>query len=209
MPVLSIMPPVGIWKMEESIDEMWSLLQRKEWYKPEFGRLKTEQRQKEWLATRLLLKEMLGHEAIVHHHPGGAPFLSEAENKQISISHTKDFVAIMLSSDITQAAGIDIEYRSGRVRKVRSRFLNAEEEQFIDPTHETEHLLVCWCAKETLYKIINRQEVDFCRHLHIRPFSYAGQGDLAIFETCSESARHVVLQYRVEEDFVITWVKNP
>lgn len=208
MSVLSIIPPIGIWKMEETTEEMWSLLQHKTWYLPEFSRLKAEQRQKEWLATRLLLKEMLGHEAIIHHHPNGAPYLSDAEQKQISISHTKDFVAIMLT-DATQMAGIDIEYRSERVRKVRSRFLNAEEELFIDPAHETEHLLICWCAKETLYKIINRQEVDFCRHLHIQPFSYAEQGTLIAFDTCSESTQHVVLQYRVEKDFVITRVKNP
>lgn len=207
MSVLSIVPPVGIWKMEETTEEMWSLLQHTAWYQLEFSRLKAEQRQKEWLATRLLLKEMLGHEAIIHHHPNGAPFLSETEKKQISISHTKDFVAIMLT-DVTHIAGIDIEYRSERVRKVRSRFLNAEEERFIDPAHETEHLLICWCAKETLYKIINRQEVDFCRHLHIQPFSYAEQGWLIAFNTCSESPKHVVLQYRVEKDFVITWVKN-
>lgn len=207
MSVLSIVPPVGIWKMEETTEEMWSFLQHTAWYQLEFSRLKAEQRQKEWLATRLLLKEMLGHEAIIHHHPNGAPFLSETEKKQISISHTKDFVAIMLT-DVTHIAGIDIEYRSGRVRKVRSRFLNAEEEQFIDPAHETEHLLICWCAKETLYKIINRQEVDFCRHLHIQPFSYAEQGTLIAVDTCSESPKHVVLQYRVEKDFVITWVKN-
>lgn len=207
MSVLSIIPPIGIWKMEETTEEMWSLLQQKAWYQPEFSRLKAEQRQKEWLATRLLLKEMLGREAIIHHHLSGAPFLSETEKKQISISHTKDFVAIMLT-DVTHIAGIDIEYRSERVRKVRSRFLNTEEEQFIDPTHETEHLLICWCAKETLYKIINRQEVDFCRHLHIQPFSYAEQGTLIAFDTCSESPKHVVLQYRIEKDFVITWVKN-
>lgn len=207
MSVLSIILPVGIWKMEETTEEMWSFLQHTAWYQLEFSRLKAEQRQKEWLATRLLLKEMLGHEAIIHHHPNGAPFLSETEKKQISISHTKDFVAIMLT-DVTHIAGIDIEYRSERVRKVRSRFLNAEEEQFIDPAHETEHLLICWCAKETLYKIINRQEVDFCRHLHIQPFSYAEQGTLITFDTCSESPKHVVLQYRVEKDFVITWVKN-
>lgn len=207
MSVLSIVPPVGIWKMEETTEEMWSLLQHTAWYQLEFSRLKAEQRQKEWLTTRLLLKEMLGHEAIIHHHPNGAPFLSETEKKQISISHTKDFVAIMLT-DVTHIAGIDIEYRSERVRKVRSRFLNAEEERFIDPAHETEHLLICWCAKETLYKIINRQEVDFCRHLHIQPFSYAEQGWLIAFDTCRESPKHVVLQYRVEKDFVITWVKN-
>lgn len=207
MSVLSIVPPVGIWKMEETTEEMWSLLQHQAWYQLEFSRLKAEQRQKEWLATRLLLKEMLGHEAIIYHHPNGAPYLSETEKKQISISHTKDFVAIMLT-DVTHIAGIDIEYRSERVRKVRSRFLNAEEEQFIDLAHETEHLLICWCAKETLYKIINRQEVDFCRHLHIQPFSYAEQGTLIAVDTCSESPKHVVLQYRVEKDFVITWVKN-
>mgnify|MGYP001532414780 FL=1 len=47
MSVLSIIPPIGIWKMEETTEEMWSLLQQKAWYQPEFSRLKAEQRQKE------------------------------------------------------------------------------------------------------------------------------------------------------------------
>ena len=111
MSVLSIIPPIGIWKMEETTEEMWSLLQQKAWYQPEFSRLKAEQRQKEWLATRLLLKEMLGHETIIHHHPNGAPYLSDAEKKLISISHTKDFVAIKWQELISNT-GLNVSGKS-------------------------------------------------------------------------------------------------
>lgn len=43
--------------------------------------------------------------------------------------------------------------------------MNPEEEAGIDKEHETEHLLLHWCAKETLFKMIGQEEVDFLHHL--------------------------------------------
>ena len=207
MPVIHLTPTIGIWKMEKSSEEMFSMIENKNLYATDLSQLKAEQRKKEWLATRLLLREMLGFETNIYHQSSGAPFLPSEIKKNISISHTKGYVAIMLT-DIELATGIDIEYRSERVLKVRKRFMNPEEEDFIDPLHETEHLLICWCAKETLYKIINRQEVDFCRHLHIQPFSYSKNGVFTVYETHSSQRLSFKLMFQVKEDFVITWVLN-
>ena len=96
----------------------------------------------------MLLKELLGEEARVDYHSTGAPFLA-CVPLYISISHTKDYVAVILDKRPT---GIDIEYRSDRILKIRSRFMNPEEEAGIDLEHEVEHLLIHWCAKETLFK---------------------------------------------------------
>lgn len=207
MPAMQLSPTIGIWKMEKTSDEMFSMIENKELYAPDFTLIKAEQRRKEWIGTRLLLKEMLGFETNIYHQSSGAPYLSLEIKKNISISHTKGYVAIMLA-DITRATGIDIEYRSDRVLKVRKRFMNPEEENFIDPLHETEHLLICWCAKETLYKIINRQEVDFCRHLHIQPFSYSKNGVFTVYETHSSQRQSFKLMFQVKDDYVITWLKD-
>ena len=103
------------------------------------------------------------------------------------------------------AAGIDIEYRSDRVLKIRSRFMNPEEEASLDREHEAEHLLLHWCAKETLFKMIGREEVDFLKHLHVRAFPYAEEGSFWVQETRTEAGAAYILNYLVAPDFVLTW----
>ena len=160
-------PLWGIWKIEESSDTLLSLLQNGEVCLSQLELIRTEQRRREWLASRVLLQELTGGPARIAYRPDGAPFLPDLP-LHISISHTKGYAAVLLQE--RPAAGIDIEYRSGRVSKIRSRFMNPEEEAGIDKEHETEHLLLHWCAKETLFKMIGREEGDFLRHLHVLPF---------------------------------------
>ena len=146
------------------------------------------------------LKELLGEEARVDYHSTGAPFLA-CVPLYISISHTKDYVAVILDKRPT---GIDIEYRSDRILKIRSRFMNPEEEAGIDLEHEVEHLLIHWCAKETLFKIIGQEGVDFQKHLHVNPFPYLSSGTFKGRETRTEACREYELAYQVTPDYVLT-----
>ena len=82
--------------------------------------------------------------------------------------------------------------------------MNPEEEAGIDKEHETEHLLLHWCAKETLFKMIGREEVDFLHHLHVRPFPYAKEGSFTVYETRTEEGAVYRLDYLVTPDFVLT-----
>ena len=149
------------------------------------------------------LKELLGEEVRVDYHSTGAPFLA-CVPLYISISHTKDYVAVILDKRPT---GIDIEYRSDRILKIRSRFMNPEEEAGIDLEHEVEHLLIHWCAKETLFKIIGQEGVDFQKHLHVNPFPYLSSGTFKGRETRTEACREYELAYQVTPDYVLTWLK--
>lgn len=194
-------PLWGIWKIEESSDTLLSLLQNGEVCLSQLELIRTEQRRREWLASRVLLQELTGGPARIAYRPDGAPFLPDLP-LHISISHTKGYAAVLLQE--RPAAGIDIEYRSGRVSKIRSRFMNPEEEAGIDKEHETEHLLLHWCAKETLFKMIGREEVDFLRHLHVRPFPYAEEGSFTVYETRSGQGVVYQLKYLVTPDFVLT-----
>lgn len=148
-------------------------------------------------------KRVLGEEARVDYHSTGAPFLA-CVPLYISISHTKDYVAVILDKRPT---GIDIEYRSDRILKIRSRFMNPEEEAGIDLEHEVEHLLIHWCAKETLFKIIGQEGVDFQKHLHVNPFPYLSSGTFKGRETRTEACREYELAYQVTPDYVLTWLK--
>lgn len=72
----------------------------------------------------------------------------------ISISHTRGYIAIILSE--TKNVGIDIEYVSDRVEKISSRFMREDES-----ADDIISLLVHWCAKETLYKLFSSEHLDF------------------------------------------------
>lgn len=193
----------GIWKLEESSDELLAKLEYKAAYQPFLERVSSEKRRQEHLACRVLLKELLGEEALVNYHSNGAPFLPHIP-LCISISHTKDYVAVILDE---QPTGIDIEYHSNRILKIRSRFMSPDEEAGIEPAHEVEHLLVHWCAKETLFKVMGQENVDFREHLHVRPFPYADQGLFIGFETRTPDHHEYKLAYQVTPEYVLTWCR--
>lgn len=112
------------------------------------------------------LQELTGGSALIAYHPNGAPYLS-GSSLHISISHTKGYAAVLLQDH--PAAGIDIEYRSERVSRIRSRFMNPEEEAGIDKEYETEHLLLHWCAKETLLKwSVMKRSISFAICMSVR-----------------------------------------
>lgn len=190
-----------VWRIEERSDELLSLLGNKD-YLCGLSAMRTEKRQQEWLASRTALKEILGQEALIHYRENGAPFL-EDKTSALSISHTKGYAAVLLSEQAV--AGIDIEYRSDRVLKIRSRFMSTEEEAGIDKFHEVEHLLIHWCAKEALFKMMGQEDVDFVRHLHVLPFPYNETGYFKVRESCTPEGASYILNYLVKPDFILVW----
>lgn len=185
-------PLWGVWKIEEDSEALLSQLARADEYFPSLENLHTEKRKQEWLSVRVLLKELLGEETPISYRTNGAPYLPEKE-MHISISHTNGYAAVILNEH--RPTGIDIERRSDRVLKVRSRFLSPEEDAYIDKEHTAEHLLICWCAKEALFKRMGQSEVDFREHLHISPFPYNESGSLTVTETRTPQAATYTLNY--------------
>ena len=191
--------------MEESLDVLLLLLPgaRRAFCEQELNRFVSERRKMEWLSVRVLLYSMLQEDKEIGYSPEGKPYLTD-HSFFISISHTKGYVAVIFYKRPT---GIDIEYRSDRILKIRSRFMNPEEEAGIDLEHEVEHLLIHWCAKETLFKIIGQEGVDFQKHLHVNPFPYLSSGTFKGRETRTEACREYELAYQVTPDYVLTWLK--
>ncbi len=205
MPVLFIEkdPVYAVWKIDENIDQLLSILELSVEDLARFQSLRSVSRQKEWLSTRALLNQSLGYAAQIDYKSNGAPYLSESSQFSLSISHTKGYAAILLQKD--RPAGIDIEFKSDRVKKIRSRFMSEEESQNINQAYEVDHLLLYWCAKEALFKMIGQQDVDFIRHLHIEPFVFARKGVLTAIESRTEKKEKYQLGFRVEDDYVMTF----
>ncbi len=196
---------LSIWKIEESIEALSIQLNKQTLADPRYQKLKNEVRKKEWLCTRLLIKKLCGEEKTVVYNKNGKPSLKD-NSYQISISHTKNYVAVLLHPSLE--VGIDIEKHSDRVLKLKEKFMSNSEINNIDSFQIIEHVLLHWSAKETLFKILPETEVDFIEHLHIHPFSVSTEGSFTAEESRSSRQEKFTLNYSLFKDFVLTWTSK-
>lgn len=202
----SVAPGLGIWRIDETEAELWSRLARRAWYTPFLESSASASRRTEWLAVRVLLKELLGREVRIDYTETGRPYLPD-ETLSVSISHTPGYAAVLLSESPTP--GVDIERISARVAGVAPRFLSERELQQIDPERPTESLLLYWSGKETVFKALQRQEVDFRRQIYIHPFSVQPAGCFRAEERRTEQGGLYRLAYRLTGEYVLTYTVSP
>lgn len=147
-------------------------------------------RDMERLAVRSLLTSIFGHSDFeIGHFPSGKPYVA---GYNISISHTRGFVAVMLSDKY--AVGVDIEYRSDRINRIASRFMRADEE-----ADNTERRLVNWCAKEAVYKLFSEDNLAY-HQMRV----YIGFDGDAVVENMKRKAS-VRVCYRVLPEYVLVY----
>ncbi len=164
----------------------------------------SDRRVNEWLATRVLLHDLTGKDVSILYHDNGSPYLSD-QSCNISISHSKDYVAVLLSA--TLQVGVDIEGISDRIYNIKERFIDTSE--YISKDNELIHLLLHWSAKETLFKLMKESEVDFKEHLRITPFSPEQHGVFEARELKTPMRRKFQVHYEVYDDLVLTWASHP
>lgn len=192
----------GIWKTDESIEELLALLPTPEMYRQEIQRFTAPHRRLEWLAVRVLLYHLLGEETQIAYYPSGKPYLSDGSHF-ISISHTRGYVAVILSS--MSEVGIDIEQYGERVHKVAHKYMRPDEVPTLYKGDDTWSLLLHWSAKEVMFKCMDTSEVDFREHLHIFPFDVSQRGDFRAQEYRTNSQNPFLIYYLIGADFVMTW----
>ena len=125
-------------------------------------------RQREKAAERLLLYEAFGRPVTLTHTEQGAPMV-EGSDMNISISHTMRLVVVALSEN--HVIGVDAEQADRQqVIKVRDKFLNANEKQFIAPDDLAAHI-IAWTAKEAIIKAERNSALDWTEGICLEPFT--------------------------------------
>jgi 4'-phosphopantetheinyl transferase len=132
--------------------------------------------------------------AQVAYHTSGKPYLRNGE-AEISITHSKDIVAVILHD--TKVVGIDIEYISPRVERIKHRFLSASE---LALANTTALLTLYWSAKETLFKLDKKQGLEFNTELAVTPSKSKNilNGKIRNEET-------ITVHYSTNKDWVMTY----
>jgi phosphopantetheine--protein transferase-like protein len=157
-----------IWKIDEGLGQLKNQVQLTEKEFEKFNAFGSESRKKEYLTTRLLVQKYISAELRIENNEHGKPFLVGSE-LNISVTHTKDFVAIFVCKDSIPA--LDMEYLSDRVHRIAKRFLSESELENISDNNRTLHLYQHWCAKECLIKLYGKKNVHLIDELKIHPFS--------------------------------------
>lgn len=111
-----------------------------------------------------------------------------------SISHCGSHAAAIVSK--RYRVGIDIENFTPRVERILHKFLSPEELSFLDPGHPLRHAIVCWGAKEAVYKWYGEGEMDFIRDMPLEPFSYDAQGSLTCRFSKAASPQSLALEFK-------------
>jgi hypothetical protein len=125
-------------------------------------------RQREKAAERLLLCHAFGHPVTLSYTEQGAPYV-EGSDVNISISHTMRLVVVALSEN--HVIGVDAEQADRQqVIKVRDKFLNANEKQFIAPDDLAAHI-IAWTAKEAIIKAERNSALDWTEGICLEPFT--------------------------------------
>lgn len=192
----------GVWKTDESVEELLSLLPDGGRYEGELARFKALHRQQEWLAVRVLLCQLLGEEKRISYTLEGKPFIPDG-SYSISISHTRGYVAVIVSP--VAEVGIDIEQYGQRIHKVTHKYLRPDEVPSVYEGEDTWSLLLHWCAKEVMIKCIDATGIDLLEHLRVEPFAVREHGAFRAKEYRTERRQDFLIHYRLHPDFVMTW----
>jgi len=166
---------LAIWKIIEDYDALLSRITLTREELETLERFSHLPRKIEWLSVRVLLNEMTDKELSIYYNCNRKPFI-KGNSYNISISHSRDLTSIMLSRE--KKVGIDLEYMSHRIDSISDRFINENDIVTDDVEHRKLHLYIHWCAKEALYKICDKQDINFRDNLTIEPFQPLEDGIL-------------------------------
>jgi len=165
---------LGIWKIEEENEVLKEQVNLDPAEEIQYHSFRSEVRKKQWLSYRILLKKMLHpRHPCLEYDAFGKPRLRNTD-LFLSISHSGDYSAVITSK--TCPVGIDIECLKERIHRIKEKFLTVEEEQKIGETNRMEKLYIAWGAKESLYKVYGRPEVEFLRDIFLESFDYLCSG---------------------------------
>lgn len=194
----------ALWEAREPLDWFRERLELLEFEVEEIANLHPERR-KDWYATRYLIQILSGHPTrpLCLKDAFGKPHF-EGSTQTVSISHSKELCAVILS---THAVGIDIQRWDPRMDRVAERFAASEELELLPVSDRSAALHVLWGAKESLYKAYGLGKLDFREHIRCRPFKYHTQGgELAGFLLLpDQGTKEFILRYKAFQDGMLVY----
>ena len=197
---------LGIWEIVEDFDSLYSQVQLSEEDEERLNSFKNHERKLEWLSVRVLLRTLTDSDKKIIYGENRKPFLADG-SYNISVSHSNKFTSILLGK--SRKVGIDLEFMSHKISRIADRFIGSKE--YISkktPEEEKYHLYIHWCAKEALFKICDKQGINFKDNLYIYPFDVNDEGMLRSYVKTGHIDQHFNMEYFKLDNYIIVWCAN-
>ena len=195
---------IGVWQITETEEELRALSATPTDEMEEISFIKSESLRKQRLAVRALLNTLFEEKIYLSHHDNGKPYL-ENNPTNISITHTEKYVAVILHEE--EDCGIDIESLDRDFSAVEKKALSEDEIEDLEDEKRNEQLAIYWCAKEAIFKLLSRYNVDFAEQIEVERFRPRGEGELeATFIDKDGDEMEFVLEYMTFDRHVLVWV---
>ncbi len=193
---------LGMWEITEDFDYLRSMVTLDEKDVERLESFKNHQRKLEWLSVRVLLNSLTDKDSRIVYGPERKPYLHN-NSHNISISHSKELTAILLNKK--RRVGLDLEFMSDKVLRIAEKFMRPEELETIDKNQEIYHLYLHWCAKEALYKICDKVDINFVTNLKIEPFKPKEKGLIIGVVNNSYMNEKFTLNYFTHKNYAVVW----
>jgi phosphopantetheinyl transferase len=196
---------LGVWKIEEDINALLELVELDNDDKKRYKIFASTSRRLEFLSVRALLAELLGKEARIVYNKNNKPFLKDG-SRFISISHSHKLTAVICS--VNEKVGIDLEYMSSNIGAFAFKFLNRKEKITKNADDRKYHLYIHWCAKESLYKICDKEGISIRKNITIEPFEVLESGEIKGKVHTEKINESFDLFYTRYDNYAIVWTKK-
>jgi 4'-phosphopantetheinyl transferase len=196
---------LGVWKIEEDIPALLEMVDLGPEDLKRYDLFRSTSRKLEFLSVRALLAEMLDRNARIVYNKNNKPFIKDGSHF-ISISHSYKLTAIIISKD--ERVGIDLEYMRVNINAFASKFVNKREKITRRWADRTYHLYIHWCAKETIYKICDKEGINIINDITIEPFDVRESGEIKGSVKNERIDDHFTLYYSKYDNYTIVWTKK-
>ena len=194
---------IAVWQVTETEEELIELSSTPSDEMEEISFIRSESLRTQRLAVRALLNTLFDEKVYLSHHDNGKPYL-ENNPVNISITHTEKYVAVILHEE--ENVGIDLESLDRDFSAVEKKALSEDEIDDLDDDNRNEQLAIYWCAKEAVFKLLSRYNVDFAEQIEIERFRLRGEGELEATFTSKDEEEEFDLEYMTFDRHVLVWV---
>ena len=193
---------LGVWEITEDYDTLLSTVNLDDADMALLNSFGNHKRKLEWLSVRNLVVDMVAPGTKIVYNRDRKPFLM-GNSFNISISHSNNLTSILLSKN--KRVGIDLEFMSHKISRLEFKFINQQEYITGDENLKKYHLYIHWCAKEAMYKICDKQEINFRENLTVSPFEPDNEG--VTNGELKNRIRHekFKLHYFKIDNYVVVW----
>ena len=181
--LLSKTAKLYLWKITEDLSELRSQIRLKNSSIARLESMKSESHQKGFLAVRMLLQHNEYDDFDLYYDAFGKPHIKPqgcfVKDVEISISHSNDFSAIVISQE---KVGLDLEQIKDKTLRIAPRFMDVSHLDNLSKEEKIKKATVIWGIKESIFKIKNEQGISFPNHIFEDVFSLEEKKSKAILK---------------------------